>query len=66
MCPPPNLFYINALQENEVLKIITNSPTKSCLLYPVPTFRLKDYVDILLSSITKFVNLSLAEGAFPE
>ena len=43
-----------------------NSPTESCLLDPVPTFLLKDYVEILLPSITKLVNLSLAEGVFPQ
>ena len=37
---------------------------KSCLLDPVPTFLLKDCVDILLPSITKLVNLSLFEGVF--
>ena len=29
-------------------------------------FRLKDYVDILLPSITKLANLSLAEDVFPK
>ena len=47
-------------------RIIKNSPTKSCLLDPVPTFLLKDCVEILLPSITKLVNLSLAEGVFPQ
>ena len=35
-------------------------------LDPVPTFLLKDCVEILLMSITKLVNLSLAEGVFPQ
>ena len=43
-----------------------NYPTKSCLLDPVPTLLLKDFVDILLSLITKLINLSLAEGVFPQ
>ena len=66
MCIPPNLPRFNKVSENEVLKIIKNSPTKSCLLDPVPTFLLKDCVEILLPSITKLVNLSLAEGVFPQ
>ena len=37
----------------------------SCLLDPVLTFLLKDCVDILLPSITKLDNLSLAEGEVP-
>ena len=44
---------------------ITESPTKSCSLDPIPTFLLKDCLDILLSSITKLVNYSLIEGSFP-
>ena len=35
MCTPPNLPRFNEFSENEVLKIIKNSPTKSCLLDPV-------------------------------
>ena len=48
------------------MKIIKNSPTKSCLLDPVPTFLLKDCVDILLPSITKLINLSLVDGVLPQ
>ena len=66
MFTPPNLSHFNEVLENKVLKIIKNSPTKSCLLDPVPTFLLKYCVEILLLSITKLVNLSLAEGVFPQ
>ena len=66
MCTPPNLSHFNEVSENEVLKIIKNFPTKSYLLDPVPTFLLKDRVEILLPSITKLVNLSLAQGVFPQ
>ena len=66
MCKSPNLSRFNEVSENEVLKINKNSPTKSCLLDPVPTFLLKDYVKILLLSITKFFNPSIAEGVFPQ
>ena len=45
------------LLEDEVYKCISESPTKSCSLDPIPTF--------LLSSITKLVNYSLIEGSFP-
>ena len=65
-CTPLNLSHFGEFSENEVLKIIKNSATKSCLLDPVPTFLLKDCVEILLPSITKFVYLSLAEGVFPQ
>ena len=56
---------ISEVSGNEILKIIKNSSIKSCLLDPVPTF-LKDCVDILLPSITKFVNLSLMRVFFPK
>ena len=45
-------------------KIIKYSPRKSCLLDSVPIFLSKDCVEILLPSITKLVDLSLAEGVF--
>ena len=51
--------------EDEVYKCISESPTKSCSLDPIPTFLLKDCLDILLSSITKLINHSLIEGSFP-
>ena len=66
MCTPPNLPRFNEVSKNEVLKLIKNSLRKSSPLGPVPTFLLKDCVEILLPSITKLVNLSLAEGVFPQ
>ena len=63
-CPPPNLPHFNEVSKNKVLKIIKTSFIKSCLLDPVSIFLLKDCVDILLMSITKLVNLSLADGFF--
>ena len=40
-------------------------PYTNIPLDPIPTFLLKDCLDILLSSITKLVNYSLIEGSFP-
>ena len=45
-CSPPSLFHFNEVSENKILKIIKNSPTKLGLLDSVPTFLLKDCVDI--------------------
>ena len=42
------------------------SPTKMCVFYPIPTFLLKDCLDILLSSNTKLINYSLTKGSFPD
>ena len=48
------------------MKLISKSPTKSCLLDPLPTFLIKECIDILLPSITKLVNCSLWEGLVPD
>jgi len=41
------------------------SPTKSCWLDPVPTFLLREFVDLLLPYITNMVNTSLMQGRLP-
>ena len=63
---PPNLSHFSEVSENEILRMTKNSPTKLCLLDLVPTFLLKDCVDILIPCITKLVNLSLIEVVFPQ
>ena len=62
---PPSLTTFAQVSVNEVKKIILASPTKSCLLDPLPTFLVKDCLDVLLPSITKLVNYSLSEGLVP-
>ena len=39
--------------------------TKTCSLDPLPTFVIKNYVDLLSPMITNIVNQSLIEGEFP-
>ena len=51
--------------EDEVYKLISNFPSKSCQLDPWPTFLVEDCLDILLPSITTLVNYSLSEGVVP-
>ena len=63
---PPGLFKFDDASPDDIAKVIKNSPTKSCLLDPWPTFLVKDCLDILLPSITKLVNCSLLEGAVPD
>jgi len=41
------------------------SPTKSCLLDPIPTFLLKECVDSLLPFLTAMVNAYLCDGSLP-
>ena len=51
--------------EDQVTKIITNSPSKSCSLDPWPTFLVLDYLDILITPITSIINASLEQGKCP-
>ena len=62
---PPKLTVFTQATQDEIGKIISKSPTKSCLLDPLPTFLTKECIDILLPSITKLVNCSLWEGLLP-
>jgi len=38
------------------------SPTKSCALDPIPTFLVKEMIDVLLPYVTAMINTSLREG----
>jgi hypothetical protein len=59
------LCYFDTVTEDEVKKIINNSPTKSCELDPLPTTLLKDCIDVIVPTVTKIVNQSLSSGIFP-
>ena len=41
------------------------SPAKSCALDPIPTFLLKEMVDVLLPYLTAVINTSLLERRLP-
>ena len=76
-CEPPTLSVTAAencsssftqfevLSEEDVRKIILDSPTKSCPLDAFPTSLLKNCLDSLLPVITSMVNLSLSTGTIP-
>jgi len=49
----------------EVKEIIIKSPNKSCSLDQLPTWRLKKFVDHLLSLITAIINRSMDESVTP-
>jgi len=42
------------------------SAAKSCALDPIPTFLLREFVDVLLPYVTCMVNASLSQGRLPE
>jgi len=46
----------------EVRRIIMSSPIKSCTLDPLPTFVVREHVDLLLPYITTMINSSLRQG----
>ncbi len=52
--------------EEEILKIIKSSASKSCDLDPIPTWLLKECTDALLPVITHIVNLSLSSCEMPK
>ena len=53
------------VSEEELLKILKFSPSKSCHLDQIPTSLVKECADILITPITKIVNYSITEGSFP-
>jgi len=50
---------------SEVHHIIMTSPVKSCSPDAVPTFLVREFVDVLLPYLTSMVNASLAQGRLP-
>ena len=57
---PPTMFStFSTVTEDQVTKIITNSPSKSYSLDPWPIFLVLDYLDILITPIISLINVSL-------
>ena len=54
------------MTENQVKLIIKNMKSKHCELDCIPTHVLKEMMPVVLSTITKVVNLSLSMGIFSE
>jgi hypothetical protein len=63
--PAGHLTTLHPLTTEEVHKLITKAPTKSCTLDPLPTWLLKKVVTPLLQPITDIVNTSLEYNTFP-
>ena len=51
--------------ENEIKKLIKESPSKSCSSDPIPTWLIKKCIDYLVPIITVVINLSLSSGNMP-
>ena len=73
-CPDPTfspfsktpLSSFDPVTEDEVRKIILDSPSKHCDLDPLPTTLLKESLNCLLPSITCIINDSLLSGDVPK
>ena len=60
-----SLSMLSPCSEDEVRRLILQSPTKSCALDPIPTFVLKELVDVLMPYVTAMINASLCAGRLP-
>ena len=56
---------LRCVTADEVRDLILRAPCKSSDLVPIPTSLLKDCIDILITSITCIINLSLTKGSSP-
>ena len=50
---------------DELFKIIMQSPTKSSILDPIPTWLLKKCLSSILPAMLQIVNMSMVQGAMP-
>ena len=61
----PLLSEFSPVTEDEVEKLISSAPTKTCQLDPVPTWLVKDVRGLLTPYLTVLFNVSLSTGCFP-
>ena len=54
------------VSEDDLLKVISKCPNKSCGLNVFPTWLLKQHVAVLSPALVRIVNMSLSSGIFPE
>ena len=54
------------MNEEDVKHLLTKSGKKSCALDPMPTSLVIECLDVLCPGITRFINLSLDSGLFPD
>ena len=63
---PPSFSFFQPVSTEEIRQAILSSNDSSCSLDIIPTFLLKACLPSLLQPITTIVNLSFAEGSFPQ
>ena len=59
------LSSLQSCSNDDVRRVVMESPTKSCALDPIRTFLLKECMDILLPFLAVMVNASLRDGSLP-
>ena len=62
----PKLSHFTPVSVEEIHKTVLKSPSKSCMLDPIPTSLLKECKSELMPIITKIVNLSIETGEMPK
>ena len=63
--PCGSLRLFNTITEEDILKIITATPSKSCQLDPILTWLLKKVITPLVPAITDVVNMSIQSNSVP-
>jgi hypothetical protein len=53
------------ISEEDVVKLIAKCPNKMCYLDVIPTWLLKEHIDVFSPIITRIINASLSTGSFP-
>ena len=64
--PKCTITEFDFVHEEEILKYINESPGKTCLLDPIPTWFMKKNVHVFYPIVTDIVNGSLSSGTFPD
>ena len=56
---------LSATNDAEIIKLVKDSPNKTCSLDSVPTWIVKECIEILAPALTSLVNTSISEADFP-
>ncbi|MCK5882742.1 MAG: hypothetical protein KAG61_03570, partial [Bacteriovoracaceae bacterium] len=62
---PFPLQSFSPITDEDILKIIKQSTSKTCQLDPCPTWLIKDCIDTILPLITRIVNVSMSTATVP-
>ena len=63
---PPSFTQFKELFVHDIIKLINQSPCKSCELDPIPTTILKEVLPSIAPLFTSIINESMQTGVFPQ